>query len=450
MECVLLIDFGSTFTKLTLVNRSEPEIICRTKSYTTINTSAVEGYENALNEMKNKVDFSQIAIKKTLCCSSAAGGLKIVAIGITPTYTLEAAKRVAMGAGGKIIGSFNYYLSNQDIEEIEKLNPDIILLAGGTEGGNTSYLVGNAKKLSEKNLGIPIIVAGNTYAHEEIQQFLRSSEVYYVENIMPDTDLINPTDANETIRSIFMKNIIHAPGMDEVDKKIGKILMPTPTSVLTAANLLSTGTKKIKGMGELLVVDIGGATTDIHSMSEPIINKNYLYEGLGETFQKRTVEGDLGMRYSLDGVVESSDNKYFSSKDANSIIERIYEDPFYLPSSEEEKYFDEIAASECARIATERHAGSVTEKYINGYYIKCQEGKDLSEIKYIIGTGGSIVNSLNPENILKNILKSESGKLIPKKFQVLIDKNYILSAMGLLSTVDKDLAMNIMLLNLFD
>lgn len=448
MECVLLVDFGSTFTKLTLVNKNVPKIICRTKSHTTINTSAVEGYENALNKMKKMVDFSQIEIVKSLCCSSAAGGLKIVAIGITPTYTMEAARRVAMGAGGKIIGSFNYLLSDKDIDQIKKLNPDIILLAGGTEGGNKSYIVNNAKKLSEINLNIPLIIAGNTYAHKELKRVLKSIDSYYVDNIMPDTDLINPIDANDTIRNIFMKNIINAPGMDDVDKSIGKILMPTPTSVLTAANLLSKGTAVTEGIGELLIVDIGGATTDIHTMSDPITNKNYLYEGLGETFQKRTVEGDLGMRYSLDGVIEASDNGYFNSIEAKNIVDRIRENPFYLPCTEGEKYFDEIVAIECAKIAIERHAGFVKEKYLNGSYVNCQDGKDLTKIKYIIGTGGSIVNSSNPDNILKSISDSESRKLIPKKFQVLVDKNYILSAMGLLSTVDRDLAMNIMLDNL--
>nr|WP_328818557.1 glutamate mutase L [Peptoniphilus faecalis] len=96
----------------------------------------------------------------------------------------------------------------------------------------------------------------------------------------------------------------------------------------------------------------------------------------------------------------------------------------------------------------ERHAGFVKGKYLNGKYINCQEGKDLTEIKYIIGTGVSIVNFINPKDILKSITKSKSKKLIPKKFKLLIDKNYMLSAMGLLSTIDKELALKIMHENL--
>lgn len=450
MDCYLLVDFGSTFTKLTLVSKNKAEIIAKSKSYTTVETSVIEGYEKAKSEMFRDLSFEDINIVKTLCCSSAGGGLKIVTIGITPSYTVEATKRVVMGAGGRIVGSFSYYLTDEDVEEIKKINQDIILLSGGTEGGNKSYILKNAQKLAQHKVEKPVIVAGNSYARDEVEAIFKEYglKAVYTENIMPDTDKINPYVAKEVIREIFMALITRAKGMDLVAENIGEILMPTPTAVLKAASLLSLGTQETKGLGELMVVDVGGATTDIHSISDPIVDRTYKQDGLEETVEKRTVEGDLGMRYSAVGVYQSASERLLSQPNAEERCIKRFAQTSYLPESEDEKKFDELIASECVSIAVKRHAGTTRRGYMNGQDITIQDGKDLRNIKYIVGTGGVIINSVNYKNIISSCIIEEKNKLTPKNPGVLIDRRYILSAMGLLSTVDSELALKIMLENI--
>lgn len=448
MNCYLLVDFGSTFTKLTLIEKEKGTITAQAKSPTTINTSVMVGFDNAYKKLLSEIN-EKVIVERSVCCSSAAGGLKIVVIGITPSYTLEAAKRVAMGAGGRIVGSFSYLLSEKEIEEIKNLSPDLILLTGGTEGGNKTYILQNAKTIVKSNLTIPLIVAGNSYATDELKEILNNyTKVYFTENIMPDTDKINPTKANSLIREIFMNRIVSAKGMDEAIEKIGQVIMPTPTAVLKAANLLAVGTDKTKGIGEIVIVDVGGATTDVHSISEPIKNKNHFQDGLEETFVKRSVEGDLGMRYSVEGVMQISKNEELQSENALEIYEKIKENPFYVSKDKKAVDFDTSVAKECVKIAVERHSGETRRKYINGNYLTYQEGKDLTQIKYVIGTGGVIINSERQSEIIDSIKETDTHKLIPKNFEARIDKKYILSAMGLLSVIDEEMALKIMLENI--
>ena len=340
-----MVDFGSTFTKLTLVSKDRQDIIAKSKSYTTVETSVIEGYEKAKSEMLKYLKCKEdINIIKTLCCSSAGGGLKIVTIGITPSYTVEATKRVVMGAGGRIVASFSYYITDEDLEIIKKTDYDIILLSGGTEGGNKSYILANAKKLAEHMVEKPIVVAGNSNARNEIKKIFKNYGIkaFYTENIMPDTDKINPYAAKEVIREIFMNLITKANGMNEVAKHVGEILMPTPTAVLNAAVLLSKGTEKTKGLGELIIVDVGGATTDVHSISNPVIDISYKQEGLEEMVEKRTVEGDLGMRYSSIGVYQSGSKILKEKVNAKEKCIKRFKQTSFIPEDKEEREFDEF------------------------------------------------------------------------------------------------------------
>ena len=63
-----------------------------------------------------------------------------------------------------------------------------------------------------------------------------------------------------------MSRIVQAKGMGDAENLISGIMMPTPQAVLKAADILSRGSDKEEGLGDLIIVDIGGATTDIHSM----------------------------------------------------------------------------------------------------------------------------------------------------------------------------------------
>lgn len=222
----MLIDFGSTYTKLTLVDIDKQKIVGKSSSNTTVKTNVRYGYEKALKILSKKVDLSKIYIVEKLACSSAAGGLKMIASSITPEFTVEAAKRVSLGAGARLLNTYSYFFSIDDVAEINILKPDIILLTGGAEGGNSKYIVENAKILADNLDDIPVVVAGNSWANSEIEKIFDDGNIDYVitENIVPDVYRINTVPAREVIRRIFMKQIVFAKGWKKLKTILTKYL----------------------------------------------------------------------------------------------------------------------------------------------------------------------------------------------------------------------------------
>lgn len=453
MKTYLFLDFGSTFTKLTLVDIEKEEIVATAKSYTTVATDVTEGYQKALEALNAKVKEPYEVVKK-LACSSAAGGLKMVSIGLVPDLTAEAAKRAALGAGARVIANYAYKLNNMEFDEIKRLNPDIVLLAGGTDGGNSETIIHNAQGLADHGVKFPIVVAGNKAAYDEIKKIFDGKvDYYFTENVMPKLNEINVDPAREEIREIFMKNITKARGMANVEDEISQVAMPTPQSVLKAAEALAQGTNDEEGIGDLLVVDVGGATTDIHSLGYGDPTKPGVFTvGLEEPFAKRTVEGDLGMRYSAMSVYEAAGNRMVrrylntSGIDVEGEFMKRYTNTSFVSTDQKDIDFDETIAKICVDLSVKRHAGVVEPVYSPMGVVYSQRGKDLSEVKTIIGTGGVIVNSNNYSEILKaaQFRADDLNSLKPRQPKLYLDKSYILSSMGLLTMIDKNMAIRMM------
>ncbi len=455
MSVHLLVDFGSTYTKLTAVDIEAETIIGTARAMTTVKTDVLEGFNVALSKLENAhPDMGDITAISA--CSSAAGGLKMAAIGLVEELTAEAAKRACLGAGALVNHVYSHHLSKKEIKALKNAQIDIILLAGGTDGGNTECILHNAKKLSEADLGIPIIVAGNKDAADEIEDILSGSgtEYYIVDNVMPKLKKLSVKAAKDVIRQIFITKIIEAKGIKKAEEKTGEIIMPTPESVLMAAELLAKGYEDEEGYGELMVIDVGGATTDVHTIGEGYPKRaEVILKGLQEPFAKRTVEGDLGMRYSANALVSLVSpyefKQYYKDADEDKIqasVKKRSDHVEYLPDSEEEEAFDEALARICCDFSMSRHVGTVEVVYTplgNMYY---QTGKDLTEIKYVIGTGGVLINHKDAKKILEEVNKKSNKKLElrPQAPTFLIDEMYILAAMGILSQKHPKLALKLM------
>lgn len=451
----MLLDFGSTYTKLTAVDIENEEIIATAKDITTIDSDIMIGFNKAFEKLMKQLDGKDVNFVKKLACSSAAGGLKMVAIGLVPELTAEAAKRAALGAGARVIKVYSYELTLSEIEEIKEADLDIILLAGGTNGGNKNCILHNAKMLIEGGVKLPVVIAGNKVANDELNNLFKDSDIYYsiTENVMPKLNELNVEPAREEIRKIFMEKIIEAKGLKNAEDFVNGILMPTPAAVLKAARVLGEGSDKEEGIGDLVIVDIGGATTDVHSIGSGEPTKpGVTMRGLEEPFAKRTVEGDLGMRYSALSLWEASGTlkflKFLNNKSINVEETCRYrtENIMMVPNTPEEIEFDEAMAKVATKLSMERHVGYVESVYTPMGPIFTQYGKDLMEVKYMIGTGGVLVHSDNPGEILKAgaFDKSDPTFLKPQKAKYLLDKTYILSAMGLLSEDHPDIAVRIM------
>ena len=192
MKIYLMIDFGSTYTKLTAVDIEEGKLLGNSQFFTTVQTDICEGYHQALNRLYKIID-PEIKFSKTIACSSAAGGLKMAAIGLVEELTVEAAKRVCLGAGGKVDLVFSHHITKDEIKKIKDGNIDIILLAGGTDGGNQECVIYNAKMLGEAGISIPIVYAGNSKCHEDIRGIFSKYDIngYICENVMPKLNELN-------------------------------------------------------------------------------------------------------------------------------------------------------------------------------------------------------------------------------------------------------------------
>nr|WP_253198119.1 methylaspartate mutase accessory protein GlmL [Clostridium sp. CF011] len=453
----MLVDFGSTYTKLTVVDIAKEEIIATAKDITTIEDNIMIGYEKAYAKIEPILKDKNVNLINKLACSSAAGGLKMIAIGLVPDLTAEAAKRAALGAGARVLKVYSYELTLTEIEEIKNSDLDIILLAGGTNGGNKECIIHNAKMLADNGVKLPIVVAGNKVASDEIRQILTDAKMYFsiTKNVMPTLSKLNVEPAREEIRKVFMEKIIDAKGLSNAEDLVKGILMPTPAAVLKAATILSEGSDEEKGLGDLIIIDIGGATTDVHSIAEGEPTKSGVsIRGLEEPFAKRTVEGDLGMRYSAVSLREAAGSrkirKYLGDTERKIDIEanckyRI-EHIKMVPTTKEEIEFDEAMAKVATDISMERHVGTVEHTNTPMGAMYTQTGKDLMEVKYMIGTGGALIHSDNPQEILKaGAFSAENPTYLkPRDAMYLIDKTYILSAMGLLSQDYPDKAVRIM------
>lgn len=445
----LTIDFGSTYTKLTAIDLEKKEVVATTKAMTTIKTDVIIGFNKAFKILEDKLkkNFKSYKIVKKVACSSAAGGLKIIAIGLVPDLTTEAAKKAALSSGAKVIKTYAFNLTDENIEEISNLPYDMLLLTGGTNGGNREYILNNAKILAKSAIKKPIIIAGNEEVKEEISKIFGDSatEFYISENVMPVVNKINVEPVKEIIREVFMKNIVKAKGMENVQKIVGEIIMPTPTAVMKAAEIFS------KDDNNSVVIDIGGATTDVHSIGKGLPKSNDIQlKGMEEPYSKRTVEGDLGMRYSALALYEAASlnkiREYLGSKDSKINIRENFEfrqeNPDFISKTEDDLIFDEMMAMLCTEIAMNRHVGTLESIFSPMGTLFVQNGKDLTDIKYVIGTGGIINNSRNPRKILDFVLFNEDNPLLlkPKYPKFLVDKTYILSAMGLLANDYPDIA----------
>lgn len=442
----LLIDFGSTFTKVVAVDLDNERIIGSDRVPSTVESDINIGLRQALHNIEKSTGISDLHEHEALACSSAAGGLRMVCAGFVPELTSKAASNAALGAGAKVIGCYSYKLTRKEIEEIEASAPDIMLLAGGTDGGDENVIIHNAKMLSKTGNAVSsIIVAGNKSAYDEIRRILdvNNKHVIYTDNVMPGIGVLDVAACNREIRELFMKNIVEAKGIGTVRQIIKDVIMPTPSAVLEAAKLIAGGCGAAAGLGELIVIDVGGATTDVHSIAagKPA-SASTIVTGLPEPYVKRTVEGDLGLKYNLDRLLELAE-----MKDMPAVFVPIVKD-FHdgkLPESEDEKACHRLLTCLTVETAMQRHAGKIEVIYTPSGERQIQHGKDLTGVKTVIATGGPIIFSENPAEIMRNCIYREDSpfSLKPKDPRYYIDEKYILYAVGLLGQVEPEKALNL-------
>ncbi len=459
----LIIDIGSTYTKQRLFK--DCELVATVQSPTTVE-NVYKGIKAGQDIMKSALNESKIEAKHVLASSSAAGGLRMVAMGYMTRVTAKAAKEVAMNSGSKILE----IVSNENppeyrIQILKEINPDIILLAGGTDFGDESSLIENASLIVESGVKGVVVIAGNINAQSEAARILKAGNVAHlrVPNIMPTIHKLRVKEAREAIHREFIKQITKAQGLSILQEEItNDKIIPTPGAVLMASELLAKGTYLGKGIGEIIVVDLGGATTDIHSVIPGYANLEDEEIGLIVSNEKqisyRTVEGNLGMRISAMGVLDVVSPKAIfhkrGIKDEELLEEfiqycmEVEKTPRHIAQNEKEYMFDTFIAETAVEVALKRHAGfiSTVADPITGLMPGMPVGRDLRNVNTIIGVGGifSHRDASEGKEIIRNALKDKGISLLPNDPKIIIDENYILYTGGLIAQVDEDDAFQVL------
>lgn len=451
MKNYVLADFGSTFTKVDVVSEKEKRLIYGTQRPSTVSTDATIALKECLDEIQTKCGSKVLKGAEYYASSSAAGGLRMAVVGITKRLSVSAGKNVAYGAGAKILDVKAGKLTALDIQKMEALPLELILLCGGYENGAEKVIIHNAKRLANSKMRCSVIYGGNSKIASIIRSVFAShqKDCFVVPNIIPNVGELKTKAAEKIIRDLFMNRIINMKGLGEI-RKVFKTVTPTPAAVLQAGNLLAKGTDSESGLGNMMMVDVGGATTDVYSYIPNMPGKGARLVGAPEPYAKRTVEGDLGMRESSDTLLQETDPSKIAADigiTKDELIKRIdfrTKNHDFVAKSLKEKRIDQVIAEFAVHTAVRRHCGRVIP--VHSSNIKKELiGKNLTSIRLAVATGGPVINSLNPKEILHQVIDTPNDRnlLLPKKVKFILDKDYIIYAVGLLSFVNRDLAIQV-------
>ncbi|WP_346893989.1 GlmL-related ornithine degradation protein [Clostridium sp. UBA871] len=431
----LIAEIGSTTTVVTAFNfKKGVEVVGQGKAFTSVLQGDVTiGLRNAINEMEKQLGES-IEYDRMIGASSAAGGLKITVHGLVQDMTVKAAKEAALGAGGIIKMVTAGRLRRTDIKKIKEINPNLIMIAGGTDYGERETALDNAEIIRDAELNIPVVYCGNIANQEEIKEIFEGRELYVIDNVYPRVDELNVEPARGIIQDAFEVNIVKAGGMDKIKEMVDGAIMPTPGAVMEATKLL------YEIIGDVIVVDVGGATTDVHSVTEGSVEILDILV-TPEPKAKRTVEGDLGVYVNRENVLELLQAYELEGRTKDSI--RSFIKP--IPTTEEEKYWSRVLTQKAVNTAIDRHVGQIKRVYNSGRKFSAY-GKDLSMVKYIIGTGGALTRLGKGKEMLESIkdVKGDITMRPTKEAKVLLDNMYIMACAGVLSRENKEAAIELL------
>ena len=451
---VLVAEIGSTTTVVNAFDHLEsdnPVFLGQGQAPTSVKEGDVNiGLQAAIEDMKKNLHIENEKLEYTnmLATSSAAGGLRMTVHGLVYDMTVKAAKEAALGAGANIHLITAGKLSKVDMIKLDRIKPNIILIAGGVDYGERETALYNSELIAASDLNIPVIYAGNIAVADDVklifEAYSKEKNLHIVPNVYPKIDILNIEPTREVIQDIFEEHITEAKGMEKIREMVNGPIIPTPGAVMKASKILKDE------IGDLVTIDVGGATTDIHSVTEGTEKVNKILVE-PEPVAKRTVEGDLGVFINKKNIVDIikieklEKELNMSSED----IEKFTDSDIAIPQTEEHKRFIERLTKEAVIVSINRHAGGY-RTYFGGKTNTLAFGKDLTAVKWIVGTGGALTRLTAREEILNSISQfNRADKLLPTaEAKILIDNDYIMASLGVLSSLNKEAAIKLLLKSL--
>jgi uncharacterized protein (TIGR01319 family) len=427
-------DVGSTFTKVTAVDTNHGTVLAGAETRTTVDSDVLRGLDAAIGAATAGHDIGSVDV-----CSSAGGGLRLAVVGYEQLVTAQAGHWVGLSAGARVVHVAAGALAAPDLSAVRASRPDVVLLVGGTDGGDVEVLTHNAISLAEARWGIPVVVAGNADGRAAALAALTAAGVPAVgtDNVLPRIGELRPQPARAAIRDVFLRHVIGGKNLSAGPRFASLVRGATPDVVLTAVELLA---EQIGG--DLLVVDIGGATTDVYSVVRPDADDRP--DVAGTLPVSRTVEGDLGLRVNAAGVV------------AAAVAERLVEigeeepllaaaqlrvqDPAYLPVTDDDHRAEIRIAQLAAMIAVRRHARGDGSRTATD---RPAGRRDLRRVRLLLGSGGVLRHArpARAATVLDAVLADHAGGWpLPLAAAASVDRGYLLAPAGLLATRHPDLA----------
>ena len=432
----MCVDFGSTFTKAVAVDVADGQVLATASSPTTIDSDLADGLDSALAPLTG-VRGPVVAANPyadVIACSSAGGGLRLAVVGYERAVTAEAGYRVGLSAGARVEHVSAGPLDDEDLAALRDSRPDVVLLVGGTDGGNADVLTHNARALGRAGLGVPVVVAGNVEAAEQVGRLVRrgAATVTVTANVLPRIGTLDPTPAREAIREVFISHVIGGKHLSRRLDLSAIVRAATPDAVLAGVELLADL------VGDVALVDVGGATTDVYSVVTPDAEElAAAQEVVATLWRSRTVEGDLGVRWNAPGVVAAAATEGLlddaAAEALRSAAAARAADPQLLPASPDERLVDERLAALAATVALRRHARPHDSGGVR------HPGKDLRRVRLVVGSGG--VFRHDPAGAAQRRLVGAVGDLaggwkLPEAARTVIDHDYVMAAAGLIAATN--------------
>jgi uncharacterized protein (TIGR01319 family) len=447
VTAAVLADFGSTFTKVSLVELQSGRLLAHAQAPTTVASDVMDGYRVALEAARSALG-EPVSLGPRLAASSAAGGLRVAAIGFVADLTAAAARQAALNAGARIELVLDGRLGAPALASLQRVRPEVVLFCGGTDGGQEQIVLANAEAISAEPLDTHFVVACNAGIAARVGALLarHGARVDVVANVMPRIGSLEVEPARAAISEAFVRHVIQGKGLSREPEFLREVAMATPEAVLRAARLFAARA------GDIVVLDVGGATTDVHSAARTSEPAPGIRTPLLPTLPVlRTVQGDLGLRSNAPSVL-GTDREWL--RGVLALDDRALDDaaarraahPDFVAVEPQDWALDRTLASACVFHALRRHCGRLTILSQPNQPARIStDGPDLRRAPLIVGTGGILVRSPRAEEILRTALdRCDERSLTPREPRLAIDADYVLAAAGLLADVDEDAALALM------
>ncbi|MCK6484297.1 MAG: glutamate mutase L [Phycisphaerae bacterium] len=469
LRSILATDCGSTTTKAILIEREDDRyrLTGRGEAPTTVEAPLNDvtlGVRHAIVELQElrgrpliSPDGALITpqdgprgVDLYVTTSSAGGGLQMLVAGVVRRMSAESAERAALCAGAVVMETIaldDGRRTDERIERIRDLRPDIVLLTGGTDGGTIRHVARLAETIAAArprgragdSLRLPVVYAGNREARDIVMQRLgEKADVSVVENLRPDLDYENPGPVRDRIHELFLGHVMaHAPGYPALQRMAARPVMPTPAAV---GRLIESyaATRRLNVVG----VDIGGATTDVFSC-------------VGGRFN-RTVSANLGVSYSISTVLATAgaDNVIrwmpfdVDPRDLRDRIRNKMVRPTTIPETIDDLKLEHAVAREALRLSFEQHrafardlAGAQRERGIaDALRQRGRETLDPLRIDLMIGSGGVLSHAPRRAQAMMLMIDGLQPAGVTR---LVVDRVFMMPHLGVLAEVDIEAAMQV-------